>query len=66
LEDGDVRGFCTIEEKIRTPLTAEDGVVYLGARDNTIRALSVSRSGDLDEEWTYLAKEQNAMGGSAC
>lgn len=66
LEDGDVRGFCTIEDKIRTPLTAEDGVVYLGARDNTIRALSVSRSGDLDEEWTYLAKEQNAMGGSAC
>ncbi|MDA1349480.1 MAG: PQQ-binding-like beta-propeller repeat protein [Chloroflexi bacterium] len=66
LEDGDVKGFCTIEKKIRTPLTSEDGVVYLGARDNTIRALSVSRSGDLDEKWAYMAKDANRVGGSAC
>lgn len=66
LEDGDIRGFCTIEDKIRTPLASEDGVVYLGARDNTIRALSVSRSGDLDEEWKYLAEEETVMSGSAC
>ena len=66
LDDGNLEGACTIEDKIRTPLVAGDGTVYLGARDNTIRALSVGTSGDIDEEWVYQAKDANALDGASC
>ena len=68
LTDGDLEGACTIEEKIRTPLTVDDRVIYLGAGDNTIRAFSVGSSGDVDEEWIYFADEdkRNATRGVAC
>lgn len=68
LIDGDLEGACTVEEKIRTPLTVDDRVIYLGAGDNTIRAFSVGASGDVDEEWIYFADEdkRNATRGVAC
>ena len=68
LTDGDLEGACTVEEKIRTPLTVDDRVIFLGAGDNTIRAFSVGSSGDVDEEWIYFADEdkRNATRGIAC
>ena len=66
LDDGEFEGACTIEDKIRTPLVAGDRTVYLGARDNTIRALNIAASGDIDEDWVYETKEANALDGVSC
>ncbi len=66
LGDGDLEGACTIESRIRTPLVTDGESVYLGARGNTIRALTIRASGDLDEEWIYHAGDANARGGESC
>ena len=66
LKDGLQKGACTIEKKIRTPLVHADGVIYLGVRDHSIRALLIKPSGNPDEEWVYRTKDDEVLPGSAC
>ena len=64
--DGDLEGACTIENEIRSSLATDGEAVYMSVQDDTIRALSIGASGDLDEEWVFDAKEANARSGTSC
>ena len=64
--DGDLEGACTIEDEIRSSLATDGEVVYMSVQDDTIRALSIGASGDLDEEWVFDAKEAKALSGTSC
>ena len=64
--DGDLEGACTIEDEIRSSLATDGENVYMSVQDDTIRALSIGASGDLDEEWVFDAKEANARRGTSC
>ena len=64
--DGDLEGACTIEDEIRSSLATDGENVYMSVQDDTIRALSIGASGDLDEEWVFDAKEANALSGTSC
>ena len=66
IADGDLEGACSIEDEIRSSLATDGEAVYLSVQDDTIRALSIGASGDLDEEWVFDAKEANALSGTSC
>ena len=61
LSDGTLQDSCNIEEEIRTPLYEQDGVVYFGARDKSIRAISVSVNGNPDEEWVHFTDRDDPV-----
>jgi outer membrane protein assembly factor BamB len=70
LADGFTVGQCNIGGKLRTPLAESDGVVFFGADDNSIRALSIKASGNPDEKWRpfFTDKEDQSAAGppAAC
>jgi outer membrane protein assembly factor BamB len=62
LGDGLEMGSCNIGEQIRTPLASEDGFVYFGAKDNSIRALEIKReSGNPDEAWVHFTNRDDPI-----
>ena len=61
LGNGSPRGVCNVGEKIRTSLVADGGFIYFGARDKSVRALSVAESGDADEEWVHFTNKENPL-----
>ena len=58
LSDGFVERQCNTEEKIRTPLVVNDGTIYFGTRDHSIRALAVTSRGGLKGDWAYLTNKE--------
>jgi outer membrane protein assembly factor BamB len=61
LSDGVELDACNIGEPIRSSLVEREGLVYLNARDNSIRALRVKPNGNPDEEWVYFATEEDPL-----
>ena len=61
LGDGVLEESCNIDEEIRTPLFEQDGMVYFGARDGSIRAISVSANGNPDEEWVHFTDRDDPV-----
>lgn len=62
--DGFTAGQCNIGGKLRAPLAESDGVVFFGAPDNSIRALSIKTNGNPDEKWVFFTdkEDQSAVG----
>lgn len=61
LSDGMELDACNIGEPIRSSLVEREGVVYLNARDSSIRALRVKSNGNPDEEWVYFATQDDPL-----
>ncbi len=61
LGDGILQESCNIDEEIRTPLYEQDGVIYFGARDKSIRAISISANGNPDEEWVHFTDKDDPV-----
>jgi outer membrane protein assembly factor BamB len=55
--DGSVLRRCNIEEKIRTSLVANEGVIFFGADDKSIRTLVVERGGRVEGDWVHFTDE---------
>ena len=69
LSDGFLQYSCNIEEEIRTPIHEQDGMVYFGAQDKSIRAISVSANGNPNEEWVHFTDRDDPVArdrGRAC
>ncbi|MCH8184900.1 MAG: PQQ-binding-like beta-propeller repeat protein [Chloroflexi bacterium] len=61
LSDGTLEQSCNIDEEIRTPLFEQDGMIYFGARDKSIRAISISVNGNPDEEWVHFTDRDDPV-----
>jgi outer membrane protein assembly factor BamB len=61
LRDGVELDACNIGAGIRASLTAEGDVIYLGARDHSIRALRVKSNGNPDEVWVHLTNRDDPI-----
>ncbi len=61
LRDGILQESCNLDEEIRTPLLEQDGMIYFGARDKSIRAISVSANGNPDEEWVHFTDRDDPV-----
>lgn len=59
--EGAKMGVCAIGEEIRTPLSAEDDIIYFGARDHSIRAVRVKENGNPDEEWVHFTNKDDPL-----
>ena len=56
--NGSLKDACRIGEDVRTPLVADGDLIYFGAKDKSIRALSISNP---DEEWVYLTDKDDPL-----
>ena len=61
LRDGQELDSCNIGSAIRSPLVERDGIVYLAARDRSIRALRIKPNGNPDEEWVHLTNKDDPL-----
>ena len=61
LKDGVVLDTCDVKTEVRSSLTEQAGVIFMNAHDRSIRALRIKTNGNPDEEWVYLAKEDNPV-----
>ena len=61
LGDGTVQDSCNVGEEMRTPLFEQDGVVYFGAKNRTIWAVSVSPNGNPDERWVHFTDKDDPL-----
>ena len=59
--DGGELDACNIGEEIRTNLVERDGVIYLGARDSSIRALRIKPNGNPDEVWVHYTDKDDPV-----
>ena len=57
IDDGGDEQICNVGSKIRASLVAHDGIIYVSADDHSIRALSIKRTGNPDEEWVHFSNE---------
>ncbi len=63
LGDGILQDSCNVDEEIRTSLVEQDGVVYFGAKNSSIWAVSISINGNPDEEWVHFTDKDNPLPG---
>jgi outer membrane protein assembly factor BamB len=61
LRDGTSVNVCNVGEEIRTTLVERDGVVYFGARDRSIRAISITAAGQRSEKWVYFTDRDDPL-----
>lgn len=61
LGDGTEVFACNIRERVRSSLVQQDGVIYFGAGDSSIRAMSIKPDGNPDEVWVYLTDEDDPI-----
>lgn len=61
LGDGTEVFACNIREKVRSSLVQQDGIIYFGASDSSIRAMSIKPDGNPDEVWVYLTDEDDPI-----
>ena len=57
LKTGMEVGSCDLEEEIRSPLVSFDEYLIVSPEDGSLRLISISSSGDLDEVWIYPLEE---------
>ena len=58
LESGVLRGACSVDDDIMTPLVEHNGFIYFGAQDSSIRALRIKSNGNPDEEWIHFTDQE--------
>ena len=51
ISSGIILGTCDVGDKIETPISVIDDIVFFGARDHSIRALKIKPNGNPDEYW---------------
>lgn len=57
VRSGDLLDTCIIDKKIETPIVSEGNDVYFGARDHSVRALTIKSNGSPDEKFVpYFSK----------
>ena len=61
LSDGNPAGFCDMRTEIRSSLNVSDDIVFLHAKDKTIRALRIKTNGNPDEEWVHQPDEEEPV-----
>jgi outer membrane protein assembly factor BamB len=61
IRDGSPVNACNVGEEIRTTLVERDGVVYFGARDRSIRAISITSAGQRSEKWVYFTDRDDPL-----
>ena len=61
LSDGDELGSCSIGTEVRSSLVLLEDVLFLNARDSSIRALRIKSNGNPDEEWVHFADEDDPI-----
>jgi outer membrane protein assembly factor BamB len=59
--NGSLKDGCRIGDDVLTPLVADGDLIYFGATDKSIRALSISSNGNPDEEWVYLTDKDDPL-----
>lgn len=61
MTDGQELGSCSMGTELRSALVLKDDVVFLNARDSSIRALRIKPNGNPDEEWVHFADEDDPI-----
>jgi len=59
--NGSLKDACRIGKDVRTPLVADGEMIYFGAKDKSIRALSISSNGNPDEVWVYFTDKDDPL-----
>lgn len=57
LKTGIEVGSCDFDKEIRSPLVSFDEYLIVAPEDGSLRLISMSKSGDLDEVWIYSPEE---------
>ena len=57
ISDGNPVDVCNMRTEIRSTLAVKDDVLFLSAKDKTIRALRIKTNGNPDEEWVHKPDE---------
>ena len=57
ISDGNPVDVCNMRTEIRSTLAVQDDVLFLSAKDKTIRALRIKTNGNPDEEWVHKPDE---------
>ncbi len=58
LRDGSRLDSCNVGDGIRTPFAVQDGFVYFGVRDDSIRSIRIKENGNPDEQWVYPRRDK--------
>lgn len=61
ISDGNPVDSCNMRTEIRSSLAVKEDVVFLSAKDKSIRALRVKTNGNPDEEWVHQPDEDNPV-----
>ena len=61
ISDGNPVDSCNMRTEIRSSLAVREDVVFLSAKDKSIRALRVKTNGNPDEEWVHQPDEDNPV-----
>ena len=61
ISDGNPVDSCNMRTEIRSSLAVSDDVVFLSAKDKSIRALRIKTNGNPDEEWVHQPDEDNPV-----
>lgn len=59
--NGSLKDACRIGEDVRTPLVTDGDLIYFGAKDKSIRALSIGSNGNPDEEWVHFTDKDDPL-----
>ena len=61
ISDGNPVDTCNMRTEIRSSLAVSEDVVFLSAKDKSIRALRIKTNGNPDEEWVHQPDEDNPV-----
>ena len=61
ISDGNPVDSCNMRTEIRSALAVRDDVVFLSAKDKTIRALRIKTNGNPDEQWVHKPDEDDPV-----
>lgn len=61
ISDGNPVDACNMHTEVRSSLAVSDDLIFLSAKDKTIRALRVKTNGNPDEEWVHQPEEDNPV-----
>lgn len=61
ISDGNPVDSCNMRTEIRSSLAVHEDVVFLSAKDKTIRALRIKSNGNPDEDWVHQPEEDDPV-----
>ena len=61
MSDGNPVDSCNMRTEIRSSLVVQDEIMFLSAKDKSIRALRIKTNGNPDEEWVHQPDEDNPV-----